>query len=1044
MEAIVLLVILFLGFLFLGALAGMIASARTRDLQRRLDDLEQHLRRSRGDEPPKAAAPPPPVEPDAAPLRGPTRTDANDANDAIIATPPVGATVVERVVQPPPLPTTPVAVPPVALPAAAASPPPPVAPPVVEVPLQSGPPSREEPLPTPSGPFEGVEKTFGLRWLTWIGIGLLFLGIAFFLKYAYDRDWLGRLFGPRMRIATAAGISLAMVVAGWRSVRTGMTTLGQSLLGGGQALAYLTVYAALQPAVMVVPEPLLAAPTAFGLMVLVTALGLVTAVRLDAIVMAVLAVLGGFATPVLVSSGTDARDALCGYLLLLDVGVLAAAFHRRWRALDLLAFAGTVLLFGGWYLRWHQDHPQPDATLVWLALFHLVFLLLPFAHHYRHRTAVTGERFMLAIANVAWAYGYAGWMLREAAPRLLAASCAVGAALYLVLGVLVTRRVGDDRRTRDGFLVLAAALTTLSLFHLLPVDTISTGWFVEAVALLWLGYRHQNPTIRWVALLVSSAAALRTLLVHLPAADPTQALVWNRWFAQLLVQSLGVGAFAFVHHRLATARGERLLGGTAGIAAGWWTLLAAGLEVHRHSSGHPEAWTPATTPLVVAWLQLTGVAAFAAVTLRTRSYASFVGASLPCLAAGILVGFAYARYPANATLVVNGCCLTGLAVVAALWWLARIASRLPRGTLDAPVLAGCAQLALSALATVEAAAWLQRPGSMPAPGTLTQVLGWVWLSLAVAGGLAALRSASARVLGIAMLPLLLALFAAGLNYEVPLAPHRLLVNERFLFAIVCTVVTAATAVALRQHLPKPAADRAPALALVLAMGFGAIEAVAWSRAAWASSEAAPWAMWLIGATAVAGSAGGLARARATANTSLRVVALLALAPALCVPLATYLVHWPAEWMFVNLRALLVAASVALAVWWAREAERLRMLRWVAFTVALLGLSVEPPVWILDHAGSGPGAQAEANRRALFAVTVTWVVLAVALLVHGFRRGRRTVRVVALTLFGATAAKLLVLDMSGAQQLYRILAFVLVGLVFVGASWLYHRAARRAG
>jgi len=48
------------------------------------------------------------------------------------------------------------------------------------------------------------------------------------------------------------------------------------------------------------------------------------------------------------------------------------------------------------------------------------------------------------------------------------------------------------------------------------------------------------------------------------------------------------------------------------------------------------------------------------------------------------------------------------------------------------------------------------------------------------------------------------------------------------------------------------------------------------------------------------------------------------------------------------------------------------------------------------------------------------------------------------LSGAPAAKLLVLDMSGAQQLYRILAFVLVGLVFVGASWLYPRPARRAG
>lgn len=148
-------------------------------------------------------------------------------------------------------------------------------------------------------------------------------------------------------------------------------------------------------------------------------------------------------------------------------------------------------------------------------------------------------------------------------------------------------------------------------------------------------------------------------------------------------------------------------------------------------------------------------------------------------------------------------------------------------------------------------------------------------------------------------------------------------------------------------------------------------------------------------------------------------------------------------MFVNLRALVVAASIVVAVWWAAGDDDLRPLRWVAFVMALLGLSAEPPVWLLDHAGTGPGEHAEAVRRALFAVTVTWVVVAIAMLVHGFRRDWRTVRLVALLLFAATAAKLLLLDMSGAQQLYRILAFVLVSLVFVAASWLYHRAERRS-
>jgi uncharacterized membrane protein len=230
----------------------------------------------------------------------------------------------------------------------------PAAPPLPTAPAQR----RRDDSTNPNDHFAGVEQALGMRWLTWIGVGLLFLGAAFFLKYAYDRDWLGNLFGPRLRIATAAAAALGLAVCGWRSLRNGMQALGQGLLGGGQALLYLTISAAFQPAALVVDEPLLGQTAAFALMVLVTAAGLALAVRLDAIAMAFLAVLGGFATPILIHGDRDARDLLCAYLLLLDLGVLLVASYRRWRALDLLAFAGTAVLFGGTRARGAKKRPH--------------------------------------------------------------------------------------------------------------------------------------------------------------------------------------------------------------------------------------------------------------------------------------------------------------------------------------------------------------------------------------------------------------------------------------------------------------------------------------------------------------------------------------------------------------------------------------------------------------------------------------------------------------------------------------------------------------
>lgn len=1030
--------------LVIGAIMGVIAKQQVHTLQQRLDRLEKKLaelreawRQGEGRSAPAATATPTPVPP-------PTLTPASQP-PPMPMWPPAAAAKPATPAAPPAPPTEPTPIPAAAAAAAIGPPPLPTTPPplptdVAEPTADKSRPRPQPPHKAPSNHVADVEQALGMRWLTWVGVGLLFLGVAFFLKYAYDRDWLGRLFGPRMRIATAATAALLLAATGWRSLQNGMQALGQGLLGGGQALLYLTIFAAFQPAAMVVDTPLIGPTSAFALMVLVTAAGLAAAVRLDAIPMAFLAVLGGFATPALVSSGRDARDLLCAYLLLLDLGVLLVASYRRWRALDVLAFVGTVVLFGGWFAAWHHAHPQPDATLVWLAAFHLVFVLLPFAHHWRHRTPVTVERFVMALANLAWGLGYASAMLRDTAPRLLAASCLAGALLYLALGLATARRVGDDRRTRDGFLALATLLLTLALFHLLPANSTTTGWFAEATVLLWLGYRYAHANTRLAATAVLAAALLRTIVVHLPHADVLAGFGSNSWFVTLLVAALGLAVFAAIHDRFATGPRERVLARTCGIAAGLWALLVISLEILRHANGHADAWTGVTPALAIAWLQLSGAMLFLAWALRWRGRGTFLAAFVPLLAATVAVVIAYDRYPAAAWPGLNGCCLAGLGVIGVLGLAAHWSQRLlPEPAIRAHLL-GLTQLALTALATLETAVWLQRGPMQPTSHTIGRVLGWVWLGLAVSGGLAAAAWSSRRVLMLAAIPLAMAACTGLWQFDDALVPHRLLGNQRFLFAVLVCVTLAALRPLLQRVGSSAAGNRAAAGALALQLLYASCESVTWSCAAHTGASTASWTVWLLGATAVTGAAAGGWRARVTGNRSLRSVALVALIAAMVLPLLAYCTAWDAAWMFFNLRAALAAAAIAVAVQWAHHDQQLASWRWIAFALALVTLTAEPPAWLLANVAE----RAEAQRLALFSVTVTWIVTAPLLLLAGFRRHRRPVRLVALALFAATAAKLLLLDMSGAQQLYRILAFVLVGLVFVGASWLYHRVARQLG
>ena len=130
----------------------------------------------------------------------------------------------------------------------------------------------------------------------------------------------------------------------------------------------------------------------------------------DAISVSILALLGGLVTPVMVSTGQDARDALFGYITVLDLGVLAVVLLKRWRALDIIACTGTMILYIGWFASFYSDSALAPAML-WLAVFFIIFLLAPFAYHLRRKTGVTIDRFLLALANATFTFVFSYIML---------------------------------------------------------------------------------------------------------------------------------------------------------------------------------------------------------------------------------------------------------------------------------------------------------------------------------------------------------------------------------------------------------------------------------------------------------------------------------------------------------------------------------------------------------------------------------------------------------------------------------------------------------
>lgn len=334
--------------------------SRDRDEQmlRRITELETRLQRSAGAEAMKAD-----VADDLAAIEAPVEAVQPEEAPLESTLPPP---VIEPLPEPAPpsiLPTTPpplpIAVQPPRIPVReeirAASQPVQATPPPVVVTAPPLPPDVAKPAFT-------LEQFMGVKLFAWVGGLALFLGIVFFVKLSIERGWIS----AEVRTAIGFVTGLALVGGGvWINGRKAYAVLGQTLCATGIVVLYGMTFAShAYYKFPVFREPMVA----FGLMTLITTAAFLLAVRMEAQVVAILGMLGGFLTPILCSTGRDNPLGLFMFIALLDLGVLAVAKHRRWLYLTALAAAGTLFMQLGWCSAFFHKEGYAYGPKTWIAV----------------------------------------------------------------------------------------------------------------------------------------------------------------------------------------------------------------------------------------------------------------------------------------------------------------------------------------------------------------------------------------------------------------------------------------------------------------------------------------------------------------------------------------------------------------------------------------------------------------------------------------------------------------------------------------------------
>ena len=211
---------------------------------------------------------------------------------------------------------------------------------------------------------DDLEARVGGRWLLYVGIATLLIGVSFFLKYAFENQWIDE----RGRVAFGVLAGLALITAGWRMARQ-LPAFGLALTGTGLATLYLSIYAALDF------YALISAGTAFVLMGAITVLATVLADRAGAQALAMIAAAGGYGTPFLITSADPSAPLLFSYDLLLGAGVLVLTQRHRWLALPVLAYLLTVTTIIAWADA-HYTASQWAVVLGFLTAFCVLFIEL--------------------------------------------------------------------------------------------------------------------------------------------------------------------------------------------------------------------------------------------------------------------------------------------------------------------------------------------------------------------------------------------------------------------------------------------------------------------------------------------------------------------------------------------------------------------------------------------------------------------------------------------------------------------------------------------
>ena len=351
-------------------------------------------------------------------------------------------------------------------------------------------------LPTINRPKQpsDLEKIIGESWINKIGILIVIIGVAIGAKYSIENE----LISPLTRIILGYLVGVGLLGFGIK-LKPKFEGYSAVLVSGSISIFYFITYFAYS-FYNLIPQIL-----AFAMMLIFTVFTVFAAIKYNRVVIAHIGLIGAYAVPFLLSSGSGRVDILFSYMLIINLGILFISIKRDWKTLHYSAFFFTWLIYGSWFAdkSFYSSLQGYEALGTGFATaFFLIFYGVSLFNNIISKEKLDKINIILILLNsfIYFGFGYGIFNSNTKLDTYLGLFTLFNAVIHFVVLFFIKSKKLADSTLFYSTLGMVFTFITIAIPIQLDGSWVTLLWIAQGTILFWIGKTKNIPIYEKISL----------------------------------------------------------------------------------------------------------------------------------------------------------------------------------------------------------------------------------------------------------------------------------------------------------------------------------------------------------------------------------------------------------------------------------------------------------------------------------------------------------------------------------------------------------------